>query len=143
MNTLLKLKQDDCDRAGEQLSALTARRSQAQAQLEQLHDYQKDYRTQLQTHAGQGLSAAKYANFHRFITTLEHAISQQNKAVAQLDGQVMRQRQRWKTEHRHLQAYETLQQRQAQQEAGRLHRREQREHDEIAARLLHTKAQET
>ncbi|MFA5664733.1 MAG: flagellar export protein FliJ [Burkholderiaceae bacterium] len=142
LDTLLRLKQEDCDQAGERLSALNARRTQAEAQLNQLNAYHQDYRERFQADAGHGLSAAKYANFHRFIATLEGAISQQNKAVAQLDGQVARQRQNWTAERRQLHAYETLQQRQTQQEAEQLQRREQREHDEIAARLLQAKAQE-
>ena len=81
------------------------------------------------------MTASNYLNFHRFLNTLDEAISQQNTIVAQSETRLAAGRQQWQAERQRLGAFEALQNRQKQQQALREAKREQRASDEIAANL--------
>jgi len=133
LNTLIDLARNDADEAAGQLRQLAAERHEAQQQLDMLRDYRLDYAERLQKAMHTGLSASNYHNFRQFIATLDEAISQQNKAVAQIDAKIDAGRGRWQAEQRKLNSYETLQSRQLRQRAVLENRREQRANDDISA----------
>lgn len=136
LDILIDLARDHADEAARQLQQLTAARRSAENQLSMLMEYRQDYALRLQQATQGGLTATNYHNFRQFIATLDEAISQQNKAVAQIDLKIERGRDHWNEEKRKLNSFETLQSRQARQQALRENRQEQRFNDEISANLF-------
>lgn len=132
---LIDLAQDKVDEAGRALNALTTQRRHAKNQLDILDTYRADYAVRLQQATEGGLSASNYHNFRRFIATLDEAISQQNRIIAQIDAKIQTGQQQWYVEKRRLNSYETLKARQDQQMRYRETRREQHASDEISAGL--------
>lgn len=135
LHTLIDLAKGGADKVGKQLSLLTAERKNAETQLSTLHVYRLDYAERLQRATENGLSAANYHNFRQFIATLDEAISQQNRIVAQMDAQIEQGRQQWYAEKRRLSSFEALQTRQARQRIMRDNRNEQLASDEVSANL--------
>lgn len=133
--TLIDLARNHADDAAKALQQLNQERQNAQSQLNALHDYRLDYAQRLQQATEGGLSASNYHNFRQFIATLDQAISQQNKVVAQIDQKIEAGRQRWYAEKRRLNSYEALQSRQAKQQQAYENRKEQLASDETSAAL--------
>ncbi|TAL81948.1 MAG: flagellar export protein FliJ [Candidimonas sp.] len=136
LDVLIDLAQNSADDAARQLQQLNGTRLDAQQQLNTLQVYREDYAQRLQKSMGRGLSASNYHNFRQFIVTLDEAISLQNKVVVQIDMKLESGRKQWRDEKRRLNSYTTLLSRQAQQQAIRDSRSEQRSNDEISANLL-------
>lgn len=133
MHTLIDLTQNQANEAARQLQNLNASRDDAQAQLSTLHVYRQDYVDRLEKATASGISAANYHNFRQFIATLDEAISQQNKIVAQLDQKLEQGKQRWFDHKRQLTSYETLLSRQEQERIQQNNRKEQIMTDELSS----------
>ena len=133
--TLIDLAKEGVDQAGKQLQRLTADRNNAEGQLSTLQVYRLDYAERLLKAGETGVSASNYHNFRQFIATLDDAIAQQNRVVAQLDGKLETGRQRWYAEKRRLSSYEALQAREARHQLLRENRLEQLASDEISATM--------
>lgn len=133
--TLIELAKNQADAAGKALAQLQTERQKAQAQLDTLHEYRLDYAQRLQQVTESGLSASNYHNFRQFIATLDQAISQQNKVVAQFDSKIQAGKVRWVEENQRLRSYEALQTRQREQAQRQQNRREQLATDETSAML--------
>lgn len=110
---------------------------QAQQQLGALQQYREDYAQRLLQTSQSGMSMANYHNFHRFIGTLDQAISQQNRVIQQISQQVAKQQQRWLAAKQRLNAYETLQKRRDVAAAEQLLRQEQRQNDELSSAMFY------
>lgn len=136
LHTLIDLAQQNADEAARGLRELNGGRKQALEQLTMLLSYRQDYADRLQQAVTNGVSASNYRNFRQFIATLDEAISQQNKVVAQFDLKVERGRSEWLAEKRRLGSFETLQARKDKQQLARDTRNEQRSNDEISANLI-------
>lgn len=135
LHTLIELTKEGADKIGKLLTQLTTERNNAESQLSTLHVYRLDYAERLQKSTENGLSASNYHNFRQFIATLDEAISQQNKVVAQMDAQIEQGRQQWYAEKRRLSSFEALQTRQARTQFLRNNRLEQLASDEVSANL--------
>lgn len=133
--TLIELAKNQADAAGKALAQLQTERQKAQAQLDTLHEYRLDYAQRLQHVTENGLSASNYHNFRQFIATLDQAISQQNKVVAQIDTKIQAGKVRWVEENQRLRSYEALQTRQRDHALQQQNRREQLANDETSAML--------
>jgi len=133
---LLELSQDKLERSSEALKLANQSYQQAQQQLQQLKGYHLEYTNRLNQESQKGFSIANYRNFHRFINTLETAISEQNSRLQTLSSQRMQVQQQWQALRQRCQAYETLIERQntaARLQADKL---EQRNNDELATQLF-------
>ncbi|WP_228255771.1 flagellar export protein FliJ [Pollutimonas thiosulfatoxidans] len=132
---LLDLARDGAAQAGKQLQTLTTERVNADQQLSMLLVYRQDYAERLQKATEIGLSASNYHNFRQFIATLDDAISQQNRVVAQIDARIEQGRQHWYAEKRRVNSFEALQSRERRLLQLRENRAEQLASDEISANL--------
>ncbi|MDN5844212.1 MAG: flagellar export protein FliJ [Alcaligenaceae bacterium] len=132
---LINLAQDKVEEAGRTLHELSSQRTHAQSQLSVLDTYRSDYTQRLQQTTEGGVSASNYHNFRRFIATLDEAISQQNRVVAQIDARIQAGQQEWYAEKRRLSSFETLKARQDHQLRHHEQRLEQRASDEASANL--------
>jgi flagellar FliJ protein len=135
MHKLIDLTKEKADEAARQLQTANASRQSAGDQLDTLNTYRQDYADRLQKAISTGLSAANYHNFRQFIATLDDAISQQNKIVAQLDAKVELSKKNWVDQKRQLTSFETLLARQRMQESLRESKLEQRTTDEQSMNL--------
>ena len=136
LDRLMELARERADDAARQLQTLNGSLRDARRQLDTLLVYRQDYTQRLEQAAQAGLSASNYHNFTLFIATLDEAIAQQNKVLAQIGAQVETGRRHWSDEQRKLNSYATLAERHAHRAALREQRKEQRDNDEIAAGLL-------
>src|SRR5690554_5289044 len=132
---LIDLAQGKVDEAGRALNDLAAQRRHAKSQLDMLDGYRGDYTVRLQQATEAGLSASNYHNFRRFIATLDEAISQQNRIIAQIDARIEQGRQHWYAEKRRVSSFEALQVREIRHQQTRERRQEQLASDETSANL--------
>src|SRR5690606_14519754 len=135
LDLLINVTHEAVDEAAKRVQQPPRARTRAQEQLEPLHAYRLDYAQRLQESGQNGLTASHYLNFHRFLNTLDEAISQQNTLLAHSESRLVGGRQQWQAGRQRLGAFEPLQSRQKQQQALREAKREQRASDEIAANL--------
>ncbi len=136
LHTLVDLSQNNVDDAARHLQELRTQREAAQSQLEMLQTYRQDYAQRLLDVGQTGVTMANYHNFRRFIVTLDQAISQQNSVIQSLEEQMEQGRQVWYGHQQRLKAYATLIDRRLQTQQVQQQRMEQRNSDEIAARLF-------
>ncbi|GAA5234013.1 flagella biosynthesis chaperone FliJ [Verticiella sediminum] len=135
LDTLVELATEKVDTAARELGLLQGRRQEAERQLRMLEQYLADYRTRLQQSIQQGLSAAAWQNYQRFIVTLEAAIGEQQGVLAHAEAQLDDGRRNWQQHKTRLNAYDTLLERREQAIVIQTGRREQRATDEVSARL--------
>lgn len=90
--------------------------------------------------AQSGMPAGNWRNFQAFLDTLDSAIAQQRRVLAAAEARIDEARPHWQQQKRTVGSYEILQARGVAQEARRTAKREQREADEHAAKILRMRA---
>lgn len=109
---------------------------QLAGQLKTLQQYQQEYRQSLQnTLHAEGMSPASLANYRAFLASLDTAMDRARNSMAKQQAEIDKSKQAWQAEWRKAHAYETLLQRRAAQEQQVANRREQRQSDELGARM--------
>lgn len=136
IKTLIDLAQNDVDAAAKQLGRVQRERSDVQAQLESLVRYRDEYHANFSASAQNGMPAGNWRNFQAFIDTLDAAIEQQRRLLAAATSRVEAAKPEWQRQKQKLGSYEVLQARGDAAEARLAARREQRDADEHAAKML-------
>ncbi len=136
LDTLIDLARDQLDDATRQLGGLQQARLSAENQLTALENYLADYRVRLQSAVQSGLSAAGWQNYQRFIGVLEGAIAEQRRVLEHTEGELTQGQHHWRDRKRHLNAFDTLAERQLTHQRLADERRDQRTADEHATRML-------
>lgn len=136
LDTLMGLARDQLHDATRQLGGLQTARTGAVRQLEQLEGYLADYRSRLQQAVQEGLSAAGWQNYQRFIGVLEGAITEQRRVLEQTEQQLAQGQAHWHEQQRRVSSFDALAERQKQQQQQVFQRREQRAADEFSARMV-------
>jgi len=139
LDTLLGLARDQLDDATRQLGGLQNARLSAAQQLKQLEGYLADYRARLQDAVQQGLSAAGWQNYQRFIGVLEGAIAEQQNVLQQAEGQLAQGQHHWQQQKRRVNSFDALAERQQRHELLLAGRREQKAADDYSIRLAHSR----
>lgn len=140
IKTLIGLAQDDVDAAAQRLGRAQRERNDAQAQLDALIQYRDEYHARFTESARDGMPAGNMRNFQAFIDTLDAAIQQQRNLVVAADARVEAAKPDWQRQKQKLGSYEVLQARGEAAEAKVVAKREQRDADEHAARILRMRA---
>ncbi|WP_296662983.1 flagellar export protein FliJ [Paraburkholderia sp.] len=140
LQTLIGLAQDEVDAAAQRLGRLQRERGEVEKQLQALITYRDEYHTRFTETARQGMAAGNVRNFQAFIDTLDTAIDQQRRMLDQATTRVEAAKPEWQRCKQKLGSYEVLQTRQDQVAARKEARREQRDSDEYAARILRMRA---
>ncbi|PXW22357.1 flagellar export protein FliJ [Paraburkholderia caballeronis] len=140
LKTLIGLAQDDVDTAAQRLGRLQRERGEAEAQLQALITYRDEYHARFTESARAGMAAGSVRNFQAFIDTLDAAIGQQQRMLEQADARLEAAKPEWRRQKQKLGSYEVLQARSEATEARKSARREQRDADEHAARVLRMRA---
>lgn len=136
IKTLIDLAQNDVDAAAKQLGRAHRERSDVQAQLEALVRYRDEYHANFSASAQSGMPAGNWRNFQAFIDTLDAAIEQQRRLLTAATSRVEAAKPEWQRQKQKLGSYEVLQARGDAAEAQLAARREQRDADEHAAKML-------
>ncbi|WDD95658.1 flagellar export protein FliJ [Burkholderia sp. FERM BP-3421] len=136
LQLLLDRALDALDHATKQLGHAQRDRTDAQTQLDALLRYRDEYHANFAISAQTGMPAGSWLNFQAFINTLDDAIGQQRRVLAAAEARIDAARPEWQAKKRTVGSFEILQARGAQQEAQRVAKREQRDADEHAAKVL-------
>ena len=99
---------EELDQAAIRLGQVRQSQQSAKTQLEQLQQYEREYRQKLQNGMTQGMAAASWYNYQQFIITLEAAIDQHRKLLMQWGQRVQQAIQLWQTKQQRLNALSTL-----------------------------------
>lgn len=110
--TLKDLAEKEVDDAAILLGEMRRGCQQAEEQLKMLIDYQHEYRTNLNSDMGQGITSNRWINYQQFIQTLEKAIDQHRQQLNQWTQKVDLALSSWRDKKQRLQAWKTLQDRQ-------------------------------
>ncbi|WP_028221860.1 flagellar export protein FliJ [Paraburkholderia oxyphila] len=136
LQTLIGLAQDDVDAATQRLGRVQRERVEIEKQLKALIDYRDEYHARFTESARTGMAAGNVRNFQAFIDTLDAAIDQQRRMLEQAKQRVEAAKPDWQRSKQKLGSYEVLQSRQDDVQALKDARREQRDADDHAARVL-------
>ena len=132
--TLKDLAEKEVDDAAILLGEMRRGCQQAEEQLKMLIDYQHEYRTNLNSDMGQGITSNRWINYQQFIQTLEKAIDQHRQQLNQWTQKVDLALSSWRDKKQRLQAWKTLQDRQTTAALLAENRLEQKKMDEFAQR---------
>lgn len=139
LDTLIELATQQTDEAAKRLGRAIRNGEDAQQKLQLLLQYREDYLARFQTTLQSGLSTASYRNYQHFIDKLEEAIAGQQKVVQDAQRRVTRERGAWQDSERTRMSYDTLATRAEKMRQLKEARRDQKQTDEYAARLLFNK----
>ncbi|QLS06623.1 flagella biosynthesis chaperone FliJ [Citrobacter freundii] len=132
--TLKDLAEKEVDDAAILLGEMRRGCQQAEDQLKMLIDYQHEYRTNLNSDMGQGITSNRWINYQQFIQTLEKAIDQHRQQLNQWTQKVDLALSSWRDKKQRLQAWKTLQDRQTTAALLAENRLDQKKMDEFAQR---------
>jgi flagellar protein FliJ len=140
LQMLIELAQEELDAAAQRLGRAQRDRNDVEKQLNALIDYRNEYYTRFTTSAQLGMAAGNMRNFQAFIDTLDAAIEQQRRQLANATARVEAAKPEWQKQKQKLGSYEVLQARGEAAEALKAARREQKDADEFGARILRMRA---
>lgn len=139
LDTLIELATQQTDEAARRLGRAIRNGEDAEQKLQLLLQYRDDYMARFQATLQAGLSASSYRNFQHFIDKLDEAIKGQQRVVQDAQRRVSRERGAWQESERKRMSYDTLATRAERARQLKEARREQKQTDEYAARLLFNK----
>jgi flagellar FliJ protein len=134
LDTLIELATAQTDEAAKRLGNAIRATDRAEKKLELLQKYRDDYSGRFEAKMAQGVSPMGYRNFQAFIGKLDEAIAGQQQVMLDAEQGVVRERGVWQDSERKRMSYDTLANRQMQQELKLENRRDQKQNDEYAAR---------
>ncbi|EKY3117617.1 flagella biosynthesis chaperone FliJ [Cronobacter turicensis] len=134
LNTLKDMAEKEVDDAALRLGEMRRGCQQAEEQLSMLMNYQQEYRNNLNQTMTQGIASNRWVNYQQFIQTLEKAIEQHRLQLSQWNSKVDQALSFWKEKKQRLQAWQTLQDRQASAALLAENRLDQKRMDEFAQR---------
>lgn len=141
LNTLKDLAEKEVENAAQQLGAMRRGCQQAEEQLQMLMNYQLEYQTSLNADMTQGIASRRWQNYQHFIQTLDKAIDQHRQQLTQWNRKVDQALTFWQEKKQRLQAWQTLQDRQAAATLLAENRLDQKKMDEFAQRATLRKSE--
>lgn len=132
LKTLQELAHTRVDEATRRLGELIASEQACEVKLQTLQQYRTEYRDRFMETARNGIDPNAWKNYSSFLARLDDAIVSQQQVVDRSRTATANGQQRWVSEHTRAKAFDTLTQRQLQQETKRFNKREQQQSDEHA-----------
>lgn len=140
LQPLVHLSQQKNDAAAKKFGQLNQQQQAAQAKLDTLIQYRKDYQARFQEAVQSGMSQSDLCNFQNFIQRLDEAIAQQSNANEQAIHSMQEGRTRLQDTQRNMKSFDTLAQRHMEKERKLEAKSEQRQLDEHTGRHATIKA---
>lgn len=125
---------EDMEQAAIRLGQVRQSHQLARRQLEQLLEYEAEYRLRLQQSMADGMASSSWYNYQQFIITLETAIEQHRTLLAQWGQRLQQAMQAWQNKQQRLNSFVTLQTRGEQVLQRKANRLDQKNMDEFAQR---------
>jgi flagellar FliJ protein len=140
LQPLVLLAQKQNEAAIRKFGQLNQQQQAAQAKLETLQQYRKDYQERLQQAEQNGISPSELRNFQNFILRLDEAILQQRGKNEQALNLLQLGRSELQEAQRKMKSFDTLAERHIQSELKLAAKSEQRQQDEHTGRISSIKA---
>jgi flagellar FliJ protein len=140
LQPLVHLAHQKNDAATRKFGRLNQQQQAAQARLDTLLQYRRDYQAQFHKAVQTGMGQTDLRNFQNFILRLDEAIAQQQKVVEQALSSVQAGRTELEDTQRKMKSFDTLAQRHAENEKQLAAKSEQRLQDEHTGRHAAFKA---
>lgn len=134
LQPVLRLADRDVQKAARALAFMQQRLRQEEEKLGQLHHYQQEYHELIRRDGSAGITSARLQMISRFSSNLDHAMTQQQQQIAQVQQQLDQVRAHWQSKDMRYRQLEKMMERIRVQENARRDRQEQRNHDEYARR---------
>ncbi len=103
-------------------------------QLENLQQYQQEYKNKFKSISEIGVSIDQLVEFRAFINKLGLAIEEQKKAIEEMEKELVFVRQTWESKHQKTKSIQKVCDSALAEEAQVEHKREQNEQDDRATR---------
>lgn len=140
LQPLVQLAQQKNDAATKKFGQLNRQQQAAQAKLDTLLQYRKDYQTRFQEAVQNGMNQSDLRNFQGFIQRLDEAIAQQRSINEQMLNSLQAGRNELQDTQRKMKSFDTLAQRHVENEKKLAVKSEQRLQDEHTGRNATIKA---
>lgn len=140
LQPLVQLAQKKNDAATKKFGQLNQQQQAAQAKLDTLLQYRKEYQARFQDEVQNGMNQSDLHNFQGFIQRLDDAIAQQRRINEQLLNSVQTGRDELQDTQRKMKSFDTLAQRHVENEKKLEAKSEQRLQDEHTGRNATIKA---
>lgn len=140
LQPLVNLAQQQSEAAARKFGQLNQLQQAAQAKLETLRQYRRDYQARFEETARNGMGQSDLRNFQDFLARLDEAIEQQRNANEYAIEQMQIGRNELKEAQRKMKSFDTLAKRHEAAERMRAEKQEQKQQDEHAGRMAAVKA---
>jgi len=134
MQPVIRLAELDVDKAGRALAQIQQRLVLEQGKIEQLEDYQQEYRLKLQTSGQAGMSVDRLRLFDGFHQQLDRAIEQQKQVILKVQQDQEALKALWQQKDIRFKSLQKMLERLQKDSSVLQSRIEQRNHDEYASR---------
>jgi flagellar FliJ protein len=134
LQPLLNLAQQRNETATKHLGQLNQQQQSAQAKLDALLQYRKDYQDKFQEAVRNGMNPTELRNFQDFIYRLDEAITQQRQVANHAERSVQHGREELKSAQIKLKSFDALVQRYVESSKMQESKQEQKLMDEHAGR---------
>lgn len=135
MDTLREMAEEALQEATTQLGKMRQACQQAEEQLNQLVNYELEYRQRLQTDmTSDGMAATNWMNYQQFMTSLDKTLEHHRQHVNQCQHHVSLALKNWQEKKQRLNAFEALRDRAMATQLLRESKRDQKLMDEYAQR---------
>jgi len=141
LQPLVRLAQQQNDAATRKFGQLNQQQQAAQAKLDTLLQYRKDYQTRFQQAEQNGMIQSELRNFQDFILRLDEAIALQRNTNEQACNLLQVGRSELQEAQRKMKSFDTLAQRHIENEKKLAAKSEQRQQDEHTGRFTAIAAQ--
>ena len=140
LQPLVHLAHQKSDAAARKFGLLNQQQQAAQAKLDTLLQYHKDYVTRFEQVLQSGISQADMRNFQDFIKRLDEAVAQQREVIEQAHRSVQAGRGELEQSQRKMKSFDTLADRHQKSSKQQEEKAEQRLQDEHSGRAAAVKA---
>ncbi len=140
LQPLVHLAQQQYEAAIRKFGQLNQQQQAAQAKLDTLLQYRKDYQARFQEAEQNGMIQSELRNFQGFILRLDEAIAQQRNTNEQVRSLLQVGRSELQEAQRKMKSFDTLAQRHIENEKKLAAKSEQRQQDEHTGRFAAIKA---
>ena len=132
---LIRLGNDRVDEAALRMQQARQAQLQAESTLQQVQHFLADYQQRVLNSARQGVSVGQWQDARLFLQKLEEACIQQQRELDRCIQRFLLEKQNWQLNNKQLKSYEVLAEREASMLAARQQKAEQKQMDDIAARM--------
>ncbi len=135
LQRIVELNANDEKKALQALGEAQGKKQNLQKQLENLQQYQQEYKEKLQSSSENGIKIEKLLEFKSFLNKLEQAIEKHNNDISLLNQELRILRKSWENKHLKTKNLQKVCNNASNEENKIEHKKEQYEQDERATRM--------